>query len=127
LAATDPASLIAALQAEHLALASVAYLKAIVELILHDGGSRGSYLVLSPHGIPIHPDIINKATGAPLAFRPENQDLRDRIFRVGYDEGAPDLFECTAIAPRLIPSGRKAFEPAWEDFREGRIYEIQDL
>jgi len=122
LAATEPASFIAAIQAEHLALTSVAYLKAIVELVTHDGGSRGSYLVLSPHGVPIHPDIINQATGAPLAYRPENQDLRNKIFRVRYDEGAPDLFECTAVAPRPMPSDRKAFEPAWEDYREGRIY-----
>ncbi len=124
LAATDRASFIAAIQAEYLALTSIAYLKAIVELIVHDGGSRGSYLVLSPHGIPIHPDIINKTTGEPLAFRPENQDLRGNIFRIRYDEGAPDLFECATIAPRLMPSDRKAFEPAWKDFREGRIYKV---
>jgi succinate dehydrogenase/fumarate reductase flavoprotein subunit len=124
LAAADPAALAAAIQAEHLALASIAYLKAIVELIMHDGGSRGSYLVLSPHGIPIHPDILDKATGEPLAFRPENQDLRDKILRIRYDEGAPDLFECTAVAPRLMPTDRKAFEPAWKDFREGRIYQL---
>jgi succinate dehydrogenase/fumarate reductase flavoprotein subunit len=124
LAATDRASFITAIQAEHLALTSIAYLKAIVELIGQDGGSRGSYLVLSPHGVPIHPDIINKMTGEPLAFRPENQNLRDKIFRIRYDEDAPDLFECTSVPPRLMPSARKAFEPAWEDYRKGRIYEM---
>jgi len=122
LAAPDAQSLIAAIQAEHLALASVAYLKAIVDLLTQDGGSRGSYLVLSPHGIPIHPDIKHKATGVPLAFRPENQPLRDRILRTEYDEASPDLFKCSMILPRTAPIGRRAFEPAWQEYRAGGIY-----
>jgi succinate dehydrogenase/fumarate reductase flavoprotein subunit len=123
LAARDAQTLLAAIQAEHMALAAAAYLKAIIDLLTLGGGSRGSYLVLSPHGIPIHPDIVNKATGEPLAFRPENQDLRNRILRTQYDETSPDLFKCRTITPRTIPTERKAFEPAWQDYREGRIYE----
>jgi len=123
LAAPDAASLTAAIQAQHLALASVAYLKAIVDLLVQGGGSRGSYLVLSPHGIPIHPDILDKATGEPLAFRPENEDLRNRIQRLEYDEEAPDLFRATCVTPRTAPTGRKSFEPAWREYREGKIYD----
>lgn len=122
LAAPNAQSLVAAIQAEHLALASIAYLKAIVDLLTQDGGSRGSYLVLSPHGIPIHPDIRHKATGGPLAFRPENQALRDRILRTEYDETSPDLFKCSTIVPRTAPTESKAFEPAWQEFRKGKIY-----
>jgi succinate dehydrogenase/fumarate reductase flavoprotein subunit len=124
LAASDPPSVITAIQAEHLALSSVAYLKAIIELLVQDGGSRGSYLVLSPRGIPIHPDVIDKATGEPLAFKLENQDLRGKIQRVEYDERTPDLFRCTMITPRTAPVGRKPFEPAWRDYREGGIYQV---
>jgi len=123
LAAKDSESLAGALQAEHLALSSVAYLKAIVELLVQDGGSRGSYLVLSSRGVPIHPDILDKATGEPLAFKPENQDLRGKIQRIEYDEHAPDLFRCTMITPRTAPVGRKPFEPAWREYREGGIYQ----
>jgi succinate dehydrogenase/fumarate reductase flavoprotein subunit len=124
LAANDPQSVIAAIQAEHLALSSVAYLKAIVELLVQDSGSRGSYLVLSPRGIPIHPDVVDRATGEPLAFKPENQDLRGKIQQVEYDERSPDLFRCAMITPRTAPVGRKSFEPAWRDYREGGIYQL---
>ncbi len=124
LAAADAPSLVAALQAEHMALASAAYLKAIVDLLVQGAGSRGSHLVLSPRGIPIHPDIIDKTTGAPLAFRPENEDLRDRIQRLEYDESVTDLFRCTYVTPRTAPTGRKSFEPAWREYREGGIYNL---
>jgi succinate dehydrogenase/fumarate reductase flavoprotein subunit len=124
LAAADARAIVAAIQAQHMALASVAYLKAIVDLLTQGAGSRGSYLVLSPRGIPIHPDILDKATGAPLAFKAENQDLRDKIQRIEYDESAPDLFRCTFVTPRTAPMGRKSFEPAWRDYREAGIYQM---
>jgi hypothetical protein len=124
LAAGDSESVRAAMQAEHLALASIAYLRAIVDLLMQDGGSRGSYLVLSPRGIPIHPDVLDQTTGEPLAFKPENEDLRDKIQRIEYDKHARDLFRCTMIVPRTAPVGRKPFEPAWREYREGGIYEL---
>jgi len=83
----DVKGIITAIRAEHLALASVAYLKAIVELLEQGSGSRGSHLVISEDGMEIHPDIRNYATGK-----------------------------------RPVPTDRKAFEPAWQDYREGRIY-----
>jgi succinate dehydrogenase/fumarate reductase flavoprotein subunit len=118
----DASSLIAALQAEHLALTSVAYLRAILDLLVQDGGSRGSYLVLTPHGIPIHPDIVHPATGQPLAFEPENPNLRDKILQTRYDENAPDLFRCATAVPRVMPAERTSFESAWREYREDRIY-----
>jgi succinate dehydrogenase/fumarate reductase flavoprotein subunit len=124
LAVRDSKSLVGAIQAEHLALASVAYLKAIVDLLVQDGGSRGSYLVLSPRGVPIHPNVIDRTTGAPLAFTPENQDLRTKIQRIEHDEHAHDLFRCTMIVPRTAPVGRRPFEPAWREYREGNIYNL---
>jgi succinate dehydrogenase/fumarate reductase flavoprotein subunit len=117
-----PSDIIKAIQAEHLALASVAYLKAIVELLKLGGGSRGSYLVLCNEGIPIHSDIVNEATGKPFRFKPENKELRNSILQIEYDEADPDLFRCKNILVRPIPADRKAFEPAWQDYREGKIY-----
>jgi succinate dehydrogenase/fumarate reductase flavoprotein subunit len=114
--------IIKAVQAEHLALASVGYLKAVVELLGRGSGSRGSHLVLAEDGIEIHPDVINKATGKQLRFKPENESLRSSILRIEYDQSAPDLFKCTEIELRKAPADRKSFEPAWQDYREGKIY-----
>jgi succinate dehydrogenase/fumarate reductase flavoprotein subunit len=118
----DKKTIIGPIQAEHLALTSVAYLKAIVELLGQGSGSRGSHLVLVEDGVEIHPDVIDKATGKPLKFKPENQSLRNSILHIEYDESSPDLFRSTTIKLRPAPKERKAFEPAWQDYREGKIY-----
>jgi len=118
----DASALITAIQAEHLALTSVAYLKAIVELLKQGSGSRGSHLVLTHDGTKIHPDVIDKATNKPLKFKPENQSLRNSILQVEYDDSSPDLFRCETIKLRPAPTERKAFEPAWKDYRERKIY-----
>jgi succinate dehydrogenase/fumarate reductase flavoprotein subunit len=115
-------AIITAIQAEHLALTSVGYLKAVVELLEQGSGSRGSHLVLSEDGIEIHPDVTDKATGKPLKFKPENQSLRSTILQIEYDESSPDLFKSDTIELRPAPTERKAFEPAWQDYREGKIY-----
>jgi len=120
--AKDDSALITAIQAEHLALTSVAYLKAVVELLKQGSGSRGSHLILAKDGIGIHPDVIDKATDKPLKFKPENPSLRNSILQVQYDESSPDLFRCETIPLRPAPKERKAFEPAWKDYREGKIY-----
>ena len=118
----DKKSLIGAIQAEHLALTSVAFLKAVVELLGQGSGSRGSHLVLSEDGIEIHADVIDKNTGKPLKFKPETEALRKSILTIEYDESSPDLFSSTTIDLRPAPTDRKAFEPAWQDYREGKIY-----
>ena len=105
-------SIVKAIQAEHLALTSVAYLKAIVELLQQGGGSRGSYLVFADDGIQIHPDIINKATGKTFKFKPENEPLRNFILQIECNGSLPDLFRCRNVKLRPAPTDRKAFEPA---------------
>jgi succinate dehydrogenase/fumarate reductase flavoprotein subunit len=115
-------AVIKSIQAEHLALTSVAFLKAVVELLGQGGGSRGSHLVLAEDGIEIHPDVINKATGEALRFERENESLRNSVLQVEYDESSPDLFRCKNVKLRPAPTDRTAFEPAWQDYREGRIY-----
>ena len=115
-------SLIQAIHAEHLGLTSIAYLKAIADLLELGSGSRGSHLVLNKNGIEIHPDIIDKLTGKPLRFKPENESLRNSILQVEYDENSPDLFKSWSVELRKAPTNRKTFEPAWRDYREGKIY-----
>ncbi len=115
-------SVVAAIQAEHLALGSIGVLKAIVELLKQGSGSRGSHLVLAADGVEVHKDVIDQATGAPLRFKPENEQLRKSILRIESDANARDLFKCTTVTPRPAPTERKAFEPAWQDYREGKIY-----
>jgi hypothetical protein len=115
--------IVTAIQAEHLALTSVAYLKAIVALLADGSGSRGSHLVLADDGIEIHPDVVNKATGEPLKFKPENESLRSSVLQVQYDEDSADLFQCRTVKRRQAPTERKAFEPAWQDYREDKIYQ----
>lgn len=122
LSVSQPADLIKAIQAEHLALTSVAYLQSIVELLDQGCGSRGSYIVVCNDGMEIHPDIKNSATGESLKFKPENKKLRNSIIQVRYSSQQPGLFECKTIPVRKAPKTRKAFEPAWTDFREGKIF-----
>ena len=115
--------LVAAVQAEHLSLAGIAYLKAIVELLKAGSGSRGSHLVLAEDGLQIHHEVKDPDTGKPLRMKPENQELRNSILRVTMDSSAEDLFVCRIIPVRPMPKERKAFEPAWGDYRNGTIYQ----
>ncbi|MBN2377818.1 MAG: FAD-binding protein [Sedimentisphaerales bacterium] len=117
-----PRDIVKALQAEHLALTSIAYLKAITELLKMDEGSRGSHLVLDRNGIEIHPDIKDPSTNQPLRFKPENQKLRESILTLQYDENSPDLFTHKVSPVRSAPTERKAFESAWSDYRKNKIY-----
>ena len=114
--------LVWAIRAEHLALTGIAYLKAIAELLEQGSGSRGSHLVVAEDGIEIHPDVIAAETGKTLKFKPENPSLRDSVLRVAYDDSLRSLFRCENVKLRPAPNDRKAFEPAWRDFREGKIY-----
>ncbi|HUT31761.1 MAG TPA: FAD-binding protein [Sedimentisphaerales bacterium] len=118
----DVKDIVKAIRAENLALTSIAYLKAIVGLLRQGSGSRGSHLVLADDGTEIHPAVINKATGKALKFKPENEALKNSILRLKYDPQADDLFVCESVPVRAAPIVGKAFEPAWQDFRDGKIY-----
>jgi len=118
----DKNDLIQAVRARHLSLASVASLKAIIELLHAGSGSRGSHLVLTDDGIEIHPDIKDPAKGQALKFKPENEELRNSIIRIIFDPAGEHLFKCKSVNVRKAPTDRKAFEPAWSDYRKGIIY-----
>jgi succinate dehydrogenase/fumarate reductase flavoprotein subunit len=114
--------IIKAIQAEHLAFSCAAFLKAIVELLQLGSGSRGSHLVLAEDGAEIHPEIANEKTGQTLKFKSENEKLRNSILQIEYDPDEADLFRCNNTELRPVPALGKAFELAWQDYREGKIY-----
>lgn len=121
LAVKEPRSLIAAIQAEHLALS---------RRRLSQGPHRPAHpwrrlagLLPGPERAR-HPDpsgCVLDPTGKPVAFKPENQELRHKILRIQYDEASPDLFQSRVVACRTVSNERKSFEPAWQDYREGKI------
>jgi succinate dehydrogenase/fumarate reductase flavoprotein subunit len=118
----DPKDIVAAIQARHLAFSSIGYLTAVVELLKAGSGSRGSHLVLSEDGSGIHPDVKDPDTGKLLKFKQENKDLRNTIIRIQFNQAA-GKFESQTVAVRPAPKDRKAFEPAWTDYRQGKIYQ----
>ncbi len=93
-----------------------------MEILRLGSGSRGSHLVLAEDGTEIHPDITNEKTGQTLKFKPENEKLRNSILQTEYDPKEPDLFRCNNTELRPVPDLGKAFELAWQDYREGKIY-----
>jgi succinate dehydrogenase/fumarate reductase flavoprotein subunit len=103
-------------------LTHVAMLKAICGMFGRGVGSRGSHCILASDGIAMHPALIDPDTGKPYRFRPENTALRNSILSLRYNPAAADLFDLADAPPRPIPDRNIAFEPAWTEYREGRIF-----
>ena len=118
---TNAKDIVAAIRAEHLSLASIAYIKSVVSLLEQGGGSRGSHLVLSSDGIAVHSSVLDK-NGRELRYKPENKELRHSILRIIFDADTDELFTISSVAVRPVPKDRKAFEPAWQDYRDGKIF-----
>jgi hypothetical protein len=87
-------------------------------------GSRGSHCILDADGVEMHPGLTDPATGRPYRFRAENESLRGTIVHLRYNPAAEDLFDAWDEAPRPIPDRDIAFEPAWAEFRDGKIYDL---
>jgi succinate dehydrogenase/fumarate reductase flavoprotein subunit len=112
----------AAVRAIQQCLTHVAMFKAICGMLDRGAGSRGSHCVLDEGGVEMHPALTDPATGKPYRFRPENEALRNSILHLRYHPAAEDLFDPHDVPPRPIPKRDIAFEPAWAEFREGKIY-----
>ena len=121
---STPADLPDAVQVLQQCLTHAAMLKSIREMFERGVGSRGSHCILDPDGIEMHPRLRDPDTAEPYRFRLENEALRDTILLTAYDPRADDLFTCRDIQPRPIPDRQIAFEPAWTEYREGKIYEV---
>ncbi|MBN2581785.1 MAG: FAD-binding protein [Planctomycetes bacterium] len=105
-------------------LTQVALLKAICAMFERGAGSRGSHCILDPDGTDMHPKLVDPETGKPFRFVPENEALRNEIVQLWFDAKAADLFAWNTVAPRPLPERQIAFEPAWTEYREGKIYEL---
>ncbi len=107
---------LAALEVREMALAQLAFLKAIGALLARRSGSRGSHLVLEPSGALPHPDL-----GGEWRFLPENAALRREILEITYDAGT-DAFATRVAQPRPVPAGEFWFENTWAEFRDGAVF-----
>lgn len=114
--------LIDAIRAEHLALAQIAFMDAIIEYIAEGGGSRGSFMVIQEDGDVISPHLINPATGKPFSFVPENEELRATIAEVELRSLDNATFTFRRFPVRPIPLRDDAFELAWTAYRTGEVY-----
>jgi succinate dehydrogenase/fumarate reductase flavoprotein subunit len=119
---SSPTQLRAAILTEQQCLTHVAMLKAICGMFQHQAGSRGSHCILDEDGIEMHPALIAPDSGRPYRFRPENTELRNHILHLRYNSAGEDLFDVWDESPRPIPDRQIAFEPAWAEFRDGKIY-----
>ena len=120
----SPRQLLPAIQASQQCLMHIAILKGVCGMFDRGAGSRGSHCILDDGGIEMHPRLIDPATDKPYRFRPENESLRREILHLRYDPSVDDLFETRACGLRPIPDRDIAFEPAWAEFRDGKIYGI---
>ena len=121
---SGPGELHLAVTAEQQCLTQVAMLKAICGMLDRSAGSRGSHCILDDTGVEMHPALIDPAGGKPYRLRQENMALRNVILEMRYNPAAEDLFDLWEVPPRPIPDRNIAFEPAWAEFRDGRVYRI---
>ena len=112
-----------AVAARQQCLTQVAMLKAICAMFDRGAGSRGSHCILDDDGVEMHHRLIDPETDRPYRFKGENEALRDEIIEITFNAEADDLFETEVVPLRPVPAGDTAFEPAWAQFREGRIYD----
>ncbi len=104
-----------ALTVRHLAIAHAAYLQAICAYLKAGGGSRGSYLVLSDDGEPVHPLLGD-------AFRSvgNNSELTSAALITSL--AGDGTFQSRFQDVRPIPEEEFWFETVWNDFVRGKIY-----
>jgi hypothetical protein len=98
----------------HLVLAHTAYLEAIRFYLKNDGGSRGSYLVMSKEGVSVLAGILDQWT-----YKSENPSLREKIIETILKNGH---FECNLGDRRPLPQQDDWFENVWNDFLTGKVY-----
>ncbi len=121
LKAANPAELIAAIQAESMCLAQVAFLGAIENMIARGAGSRGSHIILDAEGLPM-PEVLRDDAGELPRWRPENEALRQTIQELQFAPGKDTLLAIEHVPVRPMPARDIAFEPAWTAFRNKLIF-----
>lgn len=113
---------VAALEAEHLAITQIALLESLREYLARGGGSRGSYMVMGPGATTVKADLVCPWTKTPYGFIAENEALRQDIAEIELTDAERMAFKITHAAPRPVPRRDEAFERTWSKFRAGAIY-----
>jgi hypothetical protein len=122
LKAASPKQLPEVVRAEQQCLTHLAFLEAIRGMLDRGAGSRGSHCVLDEAGEQMHPELYDPATRTPYRVKPENEGLRDHVLVLRHDPAAAGLFELRDEKPRTVPRRDAAFETAWTEYREGKVY-----
>lgn len=115
-ACRDTHGLVEALRNRHLCFAHAVYLEAIRFALESGVGSRGSAIVLDPHGLQVHPRL-----DPSWRIAPEDESFRDRVLET--EVGADGRVLNRWVPRRPIPREDAWFETAWARFRDGRVYE----
>ncbi|HOZ48913.1 MAG TPA: FAD-binding protein [Candidatus Hydrogenedentes bacterium] len=105
-----------AIEVRELALTQRAFLEAIQGVLERGGGSRGSYLVMDPHGTTPHPRL-----GDDWKYMAEEAALRHEILCINYDV-ASDRFSLNVTEPRDLPVAAFWFENTWAEYRRGTVF-----
>lgn len=112
----DATDSVEALGTRQLAFAHAVYLEALRFAVAAGTGSRGSAMVVSPSGQPVHPGLDD-------AWRivAENTDFRTQVQET-WTEGVGEV-ENRWVPCRPLPDSDTWFETVWARFRDGHIYD----
>ncbi len=105
----------AALRNRLMALTQVYYLRAVRAYLEEGGGSRGSFLVLAPEGLKVHPLL-----GQEWNYITEKKELRHSVQIL--QGTSPRDIRVYREACRPLPREDYWFETMWKDYRENRIF-----
>jgi succinate dehydrogenase/fumarate reductase flavoprotein subunit len=107
-----------ALQNRHLVLAHAAYLEAIRAYLERNGGSRGSYMVMDPQGLP-----VLDALGEAWRYKAECPELREWVLETRLNENGRFASEWKPRRP--LPEELSWFETVWGKYLDGEIFQVQ--
>ncbi len=108
------------LKLRHMVFAHWCYLESVNKYLEAGGGSRGSYLVKSDTGHPIHPLLGNS-----WQAREDKPDLRKKIQVISCDPITGKIHERWEFC-RPIPREDSWFETVWAEFLNGTVFDDED-
>jgi len=103
------------MQNRHLILAHVFYLEAILGYLKTGGGSRGSYMIMDPQGIP-----VLQSLGKEWSYKLENVELRNLVQEAVLGKDGKIHIDWQQRRP--MPEEDSWFETVWGKFQQGEIF-----
>jgi succinate dehydrogenase/fumarate reductase flavoprotein subunit len=113
----DPKELSLAYQNRHLCLAHLVYLEAIREYLKKGGGSRGSYMVMDPHGTK----VLDKL-GDQWRFKQKDPKHDEQVQETIYNAKTGTVAH-QWVARRPIPPDDSWFENVWGDYVKKKVFD----